>query len=489
MFEQPRRLHYASILIGFGKYLRQAVWPLVVAIYTGFKSNHENTELIILLVLAVMGLLLLIGPILAYFSTSFSIQSDSLVIQSGFVWRKRRTIPLSRIQNVNIKQTVWHRMMGAAAVMVETAAGSGVEGQLDALSLEDANALQRVLLHQTLESHPEAEPVAPPELFSLTTKQILQAGALRNRGMYIIAAIAGVMQYGEFTKTAMKPIYDALSHTNPATGIAISILLAIGLVVVGWLLSIGYSALRFYGFRIERHDKGLMVHHGLLTQIKAIVPVGRVQQVRVVQPMFFRLFNFCEVFAYTAGSFDDKESAGASNLCPILPIPDIEKIGRLVFPDFAFFSLQWYRVSSKSVPRNTLRSFISMVICFGTPLAVWLKWKAMFALIPFAALSYLFAVLRYRYVGYALNERYIASRQGVFQKEVALMPIHRIQHYTLSQSLTQRWLGLANLDVFSAAATGAHITIHDLDYETALQVRERLSQVYSERDRNAGGGL
>lgn len=492
MFEQPRRLHVASILVGFGTYIRQALWPLIASIYFGVSSKHDTGEFIGLIIAAIVGALLLIGPILGYFSTTFYIKADSLIIQKGFVWKQRRTIPLARIQNVNIQRTIWHRMLKAAAVMVETAAGGGVEGKLDALSVEDAHALQQILLHQSAISEGEEgeeKPPAPPELFSLTTRQVLVAGALRNRGMYIIAGIAGASQYEALTKNLFGPIFDSLSHTQPVVGALLSVAAVIGLILIGWLLSIGYSALRFYGFRIERHAKGLMITRGLLTHVKSIVPLGRVQQVRIVQPFFFRFFNFCEVYAYTAGSFDDKEAAGASNLCPILPVDDIEQIGRLVFPDFAFFGLEWKQVSRKAIRRIAFSSFFFFSLIFGIPLFIWLKAMALWFLPVFALLGIVIARLRYRYIGYAISESYIASRQGMLQQEVALMPIQRVQHYSLSRTLTQRWLKLASIDIYSAAATGAHIVIHDLDVEVAEALQHRLSRIYAEQGRHTLGGL
>ncbi|MBX3118708.1 MAG: PH domain-containing protein [Fimbriimonadaceae bacterium] len=489
MFDQPRRLHIASIVIGVGTYIRHALWPLVAALYFSFKGSEDKSELVVLIVMACVGPLLLIGPILAYISTTFFIQADSLIIQKGVIWKQRRTIPLSRIQNVNIKQTVWHRIMKAAAVMVETAASNGVEGQLDALGIDDAHALQQILLQQAAIEEDAEKPPVQPELFSLTTKQILLSGALRNRALFIIAGVAGASQYEGLARGAFKPVVNLLSHTNPVIGALLSAAAFLGLIIVGWLLSIGYSALRFYGFRIERHTKGLMVTRGLLTHIRSIIPLGRVQQVRIVQPMFFRFFDYCEVFSYTAGSFDDKEAAGASNLCPILPIDDIERIGKLVFPDFAFFSLAWYQVSRKMIRRAAFGSFISLSIFIVTPLWFWLHSLAFFALPIIAVIAIMTGFLRYRYVGYALNENYIASRQGMLQKEVALMPIQRVQHYTLRRTLTQRWLGLASIDIFSAAATGSHIVIHDLDYDVALQVQQRLSEIYAKQGPHTLGGL
>ena len=127
LFSAPHRLHPAAIVINFGVYfiatVKNLALPLVGIFLSGRNEKGQFMALMTGIVIAVVGGISLIGPILNYFSTTFYIEGDALIISSGFVWRKRRTIPLARIQNVNVERTLWHRILGAASVKVETAAG------------------------------------------------------------------------------------------------------------------------------------------------------------------------------------------------------------------------------------------------------------------------------------------------------------------------------------------------------------------------------
>jgi putative membrane protein len=285
MFEQPHRLHPAAILINAGVYLVHAIkglaFPLIALLASGGKSGGQFTVLMVGGFVALIGGLSLIGPVLHYFSTRFYIQDEALVISSGFVWRKRRTIPLARIQNVNVERTIWHRLLRAAAVKIETAAGRKTEGDLAALSLEDANKLQAVLLQRKgIDPAPVEDEKATP-IYVLSTKQVLLAGMLGNRVVYIIAGILSVFQFDR-SGEAFGPIMKYLEHLNPVTAILAGALGFVCLVIIGWLVSIGMSATRFYGFRIDKHERGLLLTHGLLTQFRTVVTVWRIQSVRIV---------------------------------------------------------------------------------------------------------------------------------------------------------------------------------------------------------------
>ncbi len=366
---------------------------------------------------------------------------------------------------------MWHRLLGAAAVKVETAAGGKTEGDLAALSLEDANHLQAVLLQRAQADPAEAPAAPPPALYQLSTRQVLLAGALGNRVLYILGSMLAVFQF-EGSHQFLKPALQYLEKLSPVTSILAAALSFVVLFIVGWLVSIGISATRFYNFRIEKHDRGLLLTHGLISQFRTIVPVGRVQDVRVVEPVLFRAFGYCEVYADTAGSFDKKDIAAANKVCPILRESEVSQIGKLLLPEFAFESLSWKKVDPKTIGRHAWRQFVFWAILLGYPLWHFLHWHAFWAAFPLAACCIASGVIYYRYVGYAHTSDILVSRRGVFRKQATVIPFDRIQHYTINRSLTQKWLGLASVMAVSASSAGHPIIIDDMPLAAAEHLRE-----------------
>ena len=478
MFETPHRLHPAAIVINFGVYfvatVRSLAAPLIGIFITGRDSSANFMSIMIGGGIAVIGGISLIGPILNYFSTTFFIEGDSLVISSGFIWRKRRTIPLARIQNVNIERTIWHRLLKSAKVKVETAAGAKSEGDLTALSVDDANKLQAVLLQrkQTTDSD-EPETKSEP-LYQLSPKQVILAGALGNRAIYIFGSIFAVFQ-AEGAHRFFKPILNYIERLGPATSILAGAGIFVGLVILGWLLSIGISATRYYGFRIEKHERGILITHGLITQFKSVVPVGRIQDVRIVEPILFRLLGYCEVYADTAGSFDKKDVASANKICPILPEREASRIGKLLMPEFEFETLKWQQVSKKTIVRHAARHFFSYLVVIFIPLAIWLKWYSLIFIAPIAIYSWITGLVSYHYVGYSWTNDILAARRGVFRKQATIIPFDRIQHYTINSSYFQRRLGLATVTAVSASTGGHSIHVADVDMDSVDGLRETIA--------------
>ncbi len=492
MFDRPHRLHPAAIVINFGSYFvstsKAMATPLIALVASNARSGTHMLALMIGGFLALIGLFSLIGPLLHYFSTRFYIESDALVINSGFVWRKRRTIPLARIQNVNVERTIWHRILNAASVKIETAAGAKSEGDLAALSLEDANKLQMVLLHHRGSVEAPVDQAKPTPIYSLTTKQVFLAGMLGNRVVYILAGIFSVFQFDRSEKL-FRPALQYIGHLSPMAAILAGAIAFFALVVIGWLVSIVMSATRFYGFRIDKHDRGLLLSHGLITQFRTIVPVGRVQSVRIVEPILFRMYGYCEMYADTAGTFDKKDVGAANKICPLLPEGQASQIGQHLLPGFEFERLQWRQVSPRTVARHATRYFIQLATLSAWPLAHWLKWNALWFVIPLAIYCWILGLFYFHYVGYSFTNDLLVARSGVFRKQAVIIPFDRIQHYTINSSLFQRWLGLTTVSVSSAASGGHAIHIADLEAPIAETLRVTIGTAIKNHLGSRRGGL
>ena len=355
--------------------------------------------------------------------------------------------------------------------------------------MADANKLQAILLHHRGFEAVVGEDVPKPEvLYELSTRQVLLAGALGNRALYIFGSVMAVIQF-EGSRQFLSPVADYIRHLDPMMSILVSALTFVGLVFAGWLLSIIISATRFYNFRIERHDRGLLLTHGLITQFKTIVPVGRIQDVRIVEPILFRLLGYCEIYADTAGSFDAKDAASANKICPILHENDASRIGKLLMPEFEFEHLYWNQVSKRTIARHFGRHMVLYTILFSWPLAHWLGWFGLLAVPPLLVYSWLTGVISYRYVGYAWTDDIIVSRTGIFRKKAIIIPFDRIQHYSINSSLVQRWLGLATMTAVNGASGGHPIHVADIDIEAAEKLRKTIGLSIEKHLGSRRGGL
>jgi uncharacterized membrane protein YdbT with pleckstrin-like domain len=95
-------------------------------------------------------------------STHFVITSDRLIYRSGVLAKRGIQIPVERVNNVNFKQGILERMLGAGDLLVESAGENGQ--QRGTLSREEFDAEKHRLLGTEAESPGQVPgpPLPPP---------------------------------------------------------------------------------------------------------------------------------------------------------------------------------------------------------------------------------------------------------------------------------------------------------------------------------------
>jgi membrane protein YdbS with pleckstrin-like domain len=73
--------------------------------------------------------------------------------------------------------------------------------------------------------------------------------------------------------------------------------------------------------------------------------------------------------------------------------------------------------------------------------------------------------------GYAVRDKDIVYKSGVFWRSVTTIPFNRIQHVEKSSTPLDRKFSLATLQLFTAGGTGGDLKIHGLSAKTAEKLR------------------
>ncbi len=126
-------------------YVGAALGALVlVAITSAFLSHYISA-----LWAVVMGLLLFLIP--AYYHIrqkliSYTLTESKLEIDSGFVSRTTRNIPIRRIQDVTVSSNIWQRMLGFGDVVIDNASEEG--GKVVLKNINTPNHYADALLKQ-----------------------------------------------------------------------------------------------------------------------------------------------------------------------------------------------------------------------------------------------------------------------------------------------------------------------------------------------------
>jgi putative membrane protein len=431
------------------------------------------------IILGLIGSLRGVFAIVVWLTFRYRIEEGVLHIRQGILFHTRRTIPLQRIQNINIKRDWIHQFLGVAEVQVETAGGSGAEASLSSLTLADAQTLRTALLSGRDEtaSLDAAEQAGGQVVYAASVGRLILAGATRNQAGTVIAAILGGLYYvgeilgGRRGRRVFGWFSRFLPRNTPALAIAAVGIAAV--VLLGWIVSMARSVITYYNFRLERHGKRLRRSFGLFTKRENMFPAHRLQVLRVEAPMIQRKLGLCRVIAYTAGSFVESEEAASSELCPIIERRRVGEVCSLVLEDFDLATVPWRKVSRLTIRRAAVRYLL--IVLAVTGLATLKSWLGLFALAA-APLALVASLLRYRALRWAVTEKLVVVRFGVWTRVIGVIPRDKIQHTALTSTPLQRRLKLASLVIRTAGGGtgGSGVRIVDLSLDVATQLQDEL---------------
>ncbi len=486
-----KRLHPLSILVEILNFILRFLYVLVFVLFLSARGDSEaQTELVI----TAFGAIAIVQAMARYYFTKYTLSPNALVLFTGVIVRQTRTVPLEKIQNVEVKQTFWHQLFGLAVVRVETA-GAKAEVELNALGFQDAQELKQELLRHISERPSPEEPVPPPRpLWRAKAQDLLLMGATDHQGGLVLGMMASIWYFimeisGEGERLAEKLVSEVAEM--PLNDPTVRIILGLGAILffalAGWAISIINHFLAYYGFTITKGEKDFTTQHGLFTRLENLIRVGRVQNLRFEAPFLRRMFGLTSVFVETASSFGDQYKYASAPLFPLISEREVHWLCQGIFPSFRYSDLSWKPVGRGSLRRGFLLAmlgWVAFILITATALGAMGKsqlilktslWEFGIAL-PFCAL---FAYLRYRSLGWTHQDGFWVIRTGILRRCLWVVPESKVQGVVVTQSPGQRRLKLASLTVLTAGVGPrgfSHPTIPDLPEETAFALQDALTK-------------
>ncbi len=461
-----RRLHRWSLLFLVGDSLRGLLLPLVALFFTARQTQWD-------LWLAWLSLPVAAYSVWRYFTTFYELGDDELVVRTGLLFRNVRHIRYARVHNLESVQGPLHRLLRVVDLRVETAGAAEQEARLRVLSLAAAEQVrQRVLEGKRRAAGADAPSPADPgsvadeavaaapqaaagarELVRVGLLDLVVLGLTQNRGGVVLGAALGALWQADIFDAAFGRPTDLLqsylaglwedgrllAEPTPAALAPLAGVVACVLVAVR-LLSVGWTVVQLYGFTLVREGDELRTTRGLLTRVKATIPLARVQLVTVRQPALMRLLGRVEVRVQTAGG-DRQATAGREWLAPSLPTGLVDALVAEVHPEVELSTLDW-RPAAPSAAWRLRRAWLRLLavglLLLSVPPA--LRPVALIMVPPLAALCWFAGGRQARSLGHALLPGHVAVRGGWWNRQTSLARYARVQAVTLEASpFDRRW--------------------------------------------------
>lgn len=480
---QEHRLHPLSWLFVLIAQLKQFILPLLVLLFAGRGDRHDLWGLIAVGALVVASLA-------EYFTYRYTLQGDGIRIRSGWLHRSLREIPFARIHNVNLHQSLLHRMFGVAEVRLEAAGGIKPEAQMRVLRMDQALALEALVRRRghAAATAVEAQAQPAPPLLTLSTGELVRLGLISNRGMLVVAAAFGALaqtgndlfanmieRWGKLVFGRLTDFAGAHAHDGPLLiGFAAATLVLAALALLR-LLSIALAILQFHGFILREDDGRLSVERGLLARSRSSAKRRRIQAWSLHEGVLHRWFGRRSLRVTTAsGQRGGEEQRTLKEIAPIATPRRCDDLIHHFLPDAGWDALDWQPLHRRAWLRIAVPG---LLLIFASTAALCWNFGGIGA---FVLLLVPLQLWRAHHIagacGFADNGRIVAWRTGWLSKTWNFAEIGKLQAARLSQSPLDRRLGMANVlfDTAGASPFGAPLHLHYLPLDVAEALSARL---------------
>lgn len=247
------------------------------------------------------------GAWLAWRMTRYAIGPDAVYLHTGVLARRQRTARLDRVQGIDVVQPLLARLLGLAELRIEVAGGADSAVRLSFLREDAAHQLRNTILARAAgvdfgtPEQPEAPEAPERELVAVTPARLVAS--------LVRSPVIGFLTLGLI----------ALAVTVAVTR-ELGVLFSAAPAVLG---AGGYLWGRFAGefnFRLAQSPDGIRLRHGLLEQRAQTVPPGRVQAVRLRQPVLWRGKDWWRLHVNVAGYGVAEEDGSTQSV--LLPVGD-----------------------------------------------------------------------------------------------------------------------------------------------------------------------
>lgn len=474
----------------------QKVSSLLVAAFFLATSGTFPREFVV--AGAGLGLLASVAYETAYYRRfEYELTEDTFDIASGVVTRRNREIPYRRIQNVDVSRNVVQRLLGIAAVDLETAGGSSTEGSIRYVTAAEADRLQEEIPRRKAgDTDAGAESAAESEGDEGATEEAIETSGERprsesDRGTETLFAInpkelalVGALSFDArlvglllFLGSGSVPAVSGLVPDVSALLLTATGLLLGGALLAGsWLLGAAVAVSNYWGFRLSRVGDELRYERGLFRRFSGSIPTEKVQSLTISDNPAKRLLGYASLTIETAGyAAGQSESGGSQSAVPLARVDRVRDLARTVesFGD-PEFTRPPGRIRVRYAFRYALLVGLATAVAGGVHAYFGLfdRWYAPLALI---ALTPVAAHYKWKHRGFWLGPDHLVTRSGFWRRETKVVPYYRIQTVIDSRTVFQRRWDVATV-VADTAGSGSLVGRDAVAYDVEEAVADFLHE-------------
>jgi putative membrane protein len=450
----------------------RALWPILVV--SLFKFDEINK---LYLIPGIIAVLLLIAAIayLKYRNFTFFLDEDNeeFVIRKGVLNKSRIAIPIDKIQQVNINQSLIQKFIGVHALEVDTAGSSKKEVTIKAITHELAVSLKARLLEggklQKNIAESENEITEEKHAFiQISLLTLLKTGITSNYARsfaLLLAFFITIFQYIEDFIRAAEIKDDPLDkYINTEVILKFIVFIVIAIVVLTLLVNLSRTIIKYFNFRITRQNNSLLLSYGLINTKNTIIRPEKVQIVTVGHNYFQKKFDILDIKIRQASN---DEANDQNQKKSAIEIPGCNRSEKDILLDFLLGEVPQNGVILKPSIRKIIMESLKFLIIPLTLFFIVANYIFPFLIeyIIFIPIYIILAAVLI-YFGFVnsrlyVNDEFIVKQSGAWDIDKDYIAPYKIQAISVKQYF---WHKSSNIGIVTLYTAGGTLSFGLADY-------------------------
>lgn len=424
--------------------------------------------------------------------TYISLQDNAVVIERNTLNKKKNTIGIRNISNINTEQNLFEMLLGTCKVKLDTNSRSTADSTDVKIVLKKADALafKQEVTRRIRDaesgagkgfSAQQAAAGAPGE--ALRGEAMMPAGDAAEAEDYDVRSdLADILQHGFFSVNilsvaviilgiagAVRTVFQIVGDPDAAQtliGAASGVLVA-ALIVASALWDTVKDFVRYYDFRAKRRGDKIYIRYGFFKKVEYTVPVDKIQALRLKQSFVARLGKRYMAEIVNVGMGDDNDEKNSFLIMYSTEAKLNEKLSALLpeFLDAAGAAVErqpssvWAAWSVPALIYTVIVAACAAVCASAMPeYAIWAAAGAAVLEICLAAGM----ILKYLTEGSLAGNDFLKLAKGYFARTYLIVRYRKIQYVRFSRNPLAKACGIRKGEIHLLASSAN--TSHSIPY-------------------------
>ena len=475
MSSQKYKLHFASSVIQTLKEIKAFIFPaLIVLAANGFKININSFQsaMELIPVITIFGIFVftIVRGISKWLTFTYWVEDEELKTEYGILFKKKRFVPIERIQNLNYNEGIIHRLFNVVQISIETAGGATATAdvELTAITKNAANEIEQFIKQNRKQIIQEEHTGRDKKIVykMKNNKLLLLATTSNSVGVVLVGIAALFSQLVEFIP--FEKISSQFSFLLQSGFILVTFIIVTA-IFTAWIISVAMTYLSYYNFTLMYYDEQLEITRGLLEKKKITIPVQKIQAIKIVENPLRQLFGYANVTIENAGS-----SMTSSNEKKVVLLPFIKKnqIQSILQNIMAInLNIDGSDFSPERARPLFYRKYVWIVVILTSIGTVYISKYVLFLLLLIPLVIYL-GVIQHRNACFKIDGNQLTVQYRVISKVLYIVRHNKVQAFEITQTIFQKYLQLYTGKVYVMGNMGG------VKIKVYHQSKEALNKIY-----------